>query len=418
MKRIFVVSLLFVMLSAICFAQEVIFNDLDNHWAKDVIYEMATNGTISGYEDGSFNPNKEISVAEFLKILIVEEDYKLNTTGNRWPNWYINTALDNGLIKINDFDDYSKTLLRKDAVLIISNYVGLDDVQKSKLKFSDLSKENKDNILKLVNLGIFNGYQDGTFKENDPVTRAQACKIIHSAYYAKRDLTADRKYDPSQKNTNIDDAVSGDVVTKNRYTIKNKRIYINDNGRYAKLNNATLNQEYVKDDIVIKVINALVDNSSYTEVIYIPDKYIINTLNICYGERQDYVNNGIYSFQIRFYENGNYNLSKATGNSEFCEDAIMKIELDKMWTKLSEYNSDLRASKKNLKKLEKVFKSLFGEKNAKELIKYVEDKLIYASKTPDDEAEYKICEVKKIGKFTFNVLCTEGEKIQIFIKKY
>ena len=179
MKRIFVVSLLFVMLSAICFAQEVIFNDLDNHWAKDVIYEMATNGTISGYEDGSFNPNKEISVAEFLKILIVEEDYKLNTTGNRWPNWYINTALDNGLIKINDFDDYSKTLLRKDAVLIISNYVGLDDVQKSKLKFSDLSKENKDNILKLVNLGIFNGYQDGTFKENDHVTRAKACKIIH-----------------------------------------------------------------------------------------------------------------------------------------------------------------------------------------------------------------------------------------------
>ena len=255
-------------------------------------------------------------------------------------------------------------------------------------------------------------------KENEPVTRAQACKIIHSAYYAKRDLISNRKYTVSSKNTNIGEPISGDVVLQNRYVIKKNRIYINDSGRYAKLNNATLNQEYVNDEMVIKVINVLVDDSSYTEVIYVPDKYIINTLNICYGERQDYVNNGIYTFQIRFYENGIYNLAKATGNSDFCEDIAIKFEIDRMWRKLSEYNSDIRASKKNLKKLENVFKSLFGEKNAKELIKYVEEKLAYAAKTPGDEFEDKICEVKKIGKYTFNVLCTRGEKIQIFVKKF
>lgn len=402
-----------------CFAYSIPFSDMENHWAKEIVEEMAYNKTISGYENGSFLPNKEISIAEFLKILISEENYMLNTYGNMWPDWYVNTAIDNGLICKNDFDDFLKPLLRKDAVSIISNYIGLDDVLKSKkVNFSDLSKESKDNILKLASLGVISGFQDGTFRENESVTRAQACKIIHSAYIVKNELVIKRNYRIKSKNTNINEPESGDWITENRYRIEKGRIYVNDSGRYGKLNNITLNQEFVNDSIVIKIINALVDDYSYTEVIYVPDKYTINTLNICYGQRQDYVNNGIYNFQIRFFENANYDLRRVTNIDEFSDNVFLKIELDRMWDKLSEYNNEYRASKKNLDKLQKVFSVLFGDKTAKELLVYVKEKLAYAATIPNDEFNSKIREVKKFGRYTFNILCTRDEKIQIYVQRF
>ena len=421
MKKILfiLINVLLLFNSNICFANATTFSDLDGHWARDIICEMATNNTIAGYENGLFEPNKDITIAEFLKVLITEENYMLNTKGKMWPDWYINTAKDNKLITESDFEEYNRPLLRKDAVKIISNYIDLSDVQKSKkISFSDLSKDNKDTVIKLASLGVINGFGDGTFKENETVTRAQACKIIHSAYNAKNDLIIKRKYKVSAINSNIGEPKSGDWIIQNRYKIEKGRIYINDTGRYGKFNNITLNQEFVNDALVIKVINSLVDDYSYTELIYVPDKYTINTLNVCYGQRQDYVNNGNYTFQIRFYENSNYNLKEVTNIEEFSDKIFMRIELDRMWDNLTDYNSECRASKKNLAKLQNTLTSIFGEKTANELMGYLKEKLIYASNTPNDEFNSKIREVKKIGKYTFNILCTRDEKIQIYVQRF
>ncbi len=419
MKRLFLIYMLVVIIfiQNISLASEIDITDIDNNWAKEYIQKMVKDGTISGYEDGTFKPNNEISVAEFLKILITQQDYKLVTTGEKWPDWYINTALYNDLIKENEFNEFSNSILRKDAVKILSRYINVDDVEKSKKTFSDLSKENKVATSKLVNLGIISGFQDGTFRENDALTRAQACKMIYESYYIKKDLNINRKFKISNENSNINGYCSGDKFTKTRYEIKNNRIYINDSGNYANLSNMTLNQEYINDSQVIKLIESLADKDSYIAVLYIPDKYTINTLNVCYGQRQGYVYNGMYTFQFRFYENGNYNLAAQTGINEFSDDIYMKIELDKMWEKLSEYESEVRASKNNLDKLEKAFKALFGEKTSTELRIYLEEKLKEVSKIENDEFEAKMKEVKKFGKYTFNILCTRDEKIQIYVKR-
>ena len=415
MKKFFILLVL-ILTCSICYADNS-FSDLENHWAKDVILKMCTNSVVSGYEDGTFKPSKEISIAEFIKMLVVEQDYKLDVTGNRWPDWYVNTAKKNGLILENEFQDYFEPITRAEACNIIGRYIGLDDVKKSSKSFTDLSKENKEVVLKLVNLGIINGYKDGTFKEENAVTRAEACKIIDASYEARIKLIEKREYKPTALNTNIGEPLSGDAISQNRYVIKNNRIYINDNGRYAKLNNATLNQDYVKDAQVIKLVNSLVDDNSYTALMYVPDKYIINSLNVCYGSRQGYVNNGNYIFQIRFYENGYYNAKADTGIDEFCEDASIKIDLFTMWDKHSEYDSELRASDKNINKLEKALKSLFGESVSKDLIKYIKEKMILVREIPNDDSKPKFYEVKKFGKYTFNIICMRDEQIQIYVKR-
>ena len=37
-------------------------------------------------------------------------------------------------------------------------------------------------IYKLVNAGILNGYEDGTFRPNNPLTRAELCKIVNLVF--------------------------------------------------------------------------------------------------------------------------------------------------------------------------------------------------------------------------------------------
>ncbi len=44
-------------------------NDIKGHWAESAITYWQDNGLISGYEDGTFKPDKSITRAEFAVML-------------------------------------------------------------------------------------------------------------------------------------------------------------------------------------------------------------------------------------------------------------------------------------------------------------------------------------------------------------
>ena len=48
------------------------------------------------------------------------------------------------------------------------------------MKFTDVSKDHwaYEAIEELAEKGIINGYEDGTFKPNEPITRAEVATII------------------------------------------------------------------------------------------------------------------------------------------------------------------------------------------------------------------------------------------------
>ena len=48
---------------------ESLFPDIDQHWAKDYINTAAYEGLINGYEDGTFRPNQPITRAEAMAIV-------------------------------------------------------------------------------------------------------------------------------------------------------------------------------------------------------------------------------------------------------------------------------------------------------------------------------------------------------------
>jgi hypothetical protein len=66
LKKIICTIIGLVLLNSFAFAQ---FIDIDdNHWGYNAVINMATNGVLSGYPDGSFKPSKNITLGEYASI--------------------------------------------------------------------------------------------------------------------------------------------------------------------------------------------------------------------------------------------------------------------------------------------------------------------------------------------------------------
>lgn len=422
-KMIFLCSMIFISSVKIYAKTEIKLEDIENHWAKEEIMYLLGNEVVSGYEDNTFRPNQTIRISEFLKILIELADYPLVVEEKLWPDSYIATAKKVKLIAEDEFEDFSKNITRYEAVRILGKYLEIEDLKMAPNTFQDLDKQYKNEVLKLVSIHIVNGYSDNTFRGENFVTRAEACKMIKNAYEAKQRLFQTRRYPITSQNSNLKIVTETEttegtkIEMRNQFEIKNQRLYFYDSGRYAKWNAQTLNQEYISDKKVIEVIEALVDNDSYTEVSFIPDKYIINSLNISYGRTANSLLQGAYYFQIKFYENAYYDVATSKDEESFMKDAIIKIKLGKLWEQPLELDSEVVMSERNRIKLEKIIEILFGEKYKQEIMQYILEKRREAGNISNSEFP-KIAEVKKFGKYTINLWCMENQECEIFIQKF
>lgn len=74
MPRGFHVSISQSVLLAFCFslfsADAIAFPDIQTHWAKDCINQMASRNLVTGYPDGTFRPNGSITRAEFAVLML------------------------------------------------------------------------------------------------------------------------------------------------------------------------------------------------------------------------------------------------------------------------------------------------------------------------------------------------------------
>lgn len=74
------------------------FSDVERgYWASAYISYATRQDILSGYADGTFGPNKNISFAEALTILLRTIGYKEADVGYFWPNNYIDAAASMGI---------------------------------------------------------------------------------------------------------------------------------------------------------------------------------------------------------------------------------------------------------------------------------------------------------------------------------
>lgn len=172
-----VISIAFVIMIATLMtnANTVKFSDIQGHWAKNTIEWAVENGLAKGYEDGTFKPDKMVTEAEFITLLIraFRPEIEVNRNGHWAENYYkVAQELNYPVKGIENPEMRDKAITRTQVAEILSsaegvNYSG-DDAIKYLLAFN-LANGNDPNKKTVES---YMGHQQ--------LTRAQSVQFIYN----------------------------------------------------------------------------------------------------------------------------------------------------------------------------------------------------------------------------------------------
>lgn len=165
-------------------------NDISGHWAEQTIAKWQANGKISGYTDGSFRPDKIITRAEFLRLLnnTIQTSFTAHTdttfsdvTKNDW--FYADVAQATNKKITTGFSDGTfrpnQPITRAEAAMMICTAKQLKQNETASNRFTDnIPAWAKGAVGAVVDAGYLSGYQDGTFGANKGMTRAEAVSAL------------------------------------------------------------------------------------------------------------------------------------------------------------------------------------------------------------------------------------------------
>ncbi len=165
-----------------------------SHWAYEYISKLAANGTISGYDDGTFRPNNNVTREEFVKMIIgatglVSENAECDFSDvpkDAWYYIYVASGYSKKIISgINDSTfGIGRNITRQDVAVIAARilaYFDADTAQFTETTLTDIdtvSDYAQDSVKLLNGMGIISGFDDGSFKPHNALTRAEAAAII------------------------------------------------------------------------------------------------------------------------------------------------------------------------------------------------------------------------------------------------
>ncbi|MGG1514591.1 polysaccharide lyase family 8 super-sandwich domain-containing protein [Paenibacillus oryzisoli] len=164
------------------------FSDTKEHWASETIDVFARLGIIQGYEDQSVHPDGEITRAEFAVIVsrlfgITEggDASKLSDTESHWAASAIHALASKGIV--GGYEDGTfkpdAQITRAEIIAIISKLIVFKASTNSLNAFTDLDGVwNKDQIQAAADMGIIDGQTEGNFAPNRKSTRAEALTIL------------------------------------------------------------------------------------------------------------------------------------------------------------------------------------------------------------------------------------------------
>ena len=201
-KRILATFLSAVTLISCSSALAADYSDVNQSaWYASYVNKISELNAFSGYEDGTFRPDNQITQEEFIKTVVCLICGELNesnaptvknTWNSKWSSWavpYLDKAFELGLITEQDTmfklvgipcnrGEMAKVItraveyLKEDSVADTSTYI-------TKLKdYSRMKEEYKPYVLQAYAKGILSGYDYGTFRDDGLLTRAEASSVL------------------------------------------------------------------------------------------------------------------------------------------------------------------------------------------------------------------------------------------------
>lgn len=172
------------------------FADMSGYeWAENAVYSLVNKGIVNGVGKNEFAPAKNITRAEFTKLIFALTD-DANVTNkassifedldnNSWYASYVYEASKRGIVNGSGGlfrpDDF---ITRQDAAVIVYRTLSSQKSFVNKTDFADsseISEYARDAAAYLGGCGIISGMGGGVFSPQSMLTRAQAAVLINSA---------------------------------------------------------------------------------------------------------------------------------------------------------------------------------------------------------------------------------------------
>lgn len=168
------------------------FYDLpDTNWAYSYIANMYCRNVVSGFPDGTFRPNAEITRGQFTKMLVLSFDMTWQVPdqptfsdvplGSTYSP-FIETAAKSAIVAGYQDGTFrpNGTVTRAQAVKMVGAAAGWLQEYPPDPTFSDIPSNHwAFGYVETAYLhGIIKGYYDGTFRPQNGITRAQVTKVL------------------------------------------------------------------------------------------------------------------------------------------------------------------------------------------------------------------------------------------------
>ena len=196
-------SALIVGTSSMAFAAANPFSDVpNNHWARDAVIMLAAEGINEGYGDGTFLGNRNITRYEVSMMLAKLLSYNFNVSQskaetfsdvpkNHWAYHAVTLLSSTGIVSgyVDGTFRGEKNITRYEMTTMIAKLIANNTNVSGRIinPFSDIPNDHWaiDGVSVLATQGIIDGYKDGTFRGNRNVTRYEAAMMLAKTLASK-----------------------------------------------------------------------------------------------------------------------------------------------------------------------------------------------------------------------------------------
>jgi hypothetical protein len=241
-KKVTLFLLVFTMMFYVTCLSVYAASDISDSWGKDIIQEWLDKGLISGYPDGSFKPDNNITRAEFMALVNNALGYTETTTINfsdvKPGDWFYETvAIAKAAGYIDGYPDGTmkpnNPISREEAATIIMKIYNLTPDEEAANDLADAQNFtwSKGAIGAVLNANIMTGYPDGTFGAQIFIKRVEATVSLDRG---NKNLIEDETNPVTPKAPDVtvdddEDTVSG-MTTKMEYKLDSGswKMYVKD----------------------------------------------------------------------------------------------------------------------------------------------------------------------------------------------
>lgn len=302
-KRILATFLSAVTLISCSSALAADYSDVNQSaWYASYVNKISELNAFSGYEDGTFRPDNQITQEEFIKTVVCLICGELNesnaptvknTWNSKWSSWavpYLDKAFELGLITEQDTmfklvgipcnrGEMAKVItraveyLKEDSVADTSTYI-------TKLKdYNRIKEEYKPYVLQAYAKGILSGYDDGTFRDDGLLTRAEASSVLVRLIDKKERVNSDETlYDYFGRKVTWTEPLRTDVPEQYQVSISDHEVISQASYDRAMANGGSISKYELNrskammfEDLVLQSIKYDGDTITLTVPDYLPE---------------------------------------------------------------------------------------------------------------------------------------------------